>query len=169
MGKRVLVAARDLFFRSKLAAVVTGAGGEVVRDESACDLAVVELGGGDAEARIIALVGRGIPVLAFGSHVKADALRAARALGARAVPNSEIESALRARMTNPQDRLLLRKSPPYRRSALLIAAYCALGAAFVLALAGAGVYWAGGAAGLAVVLAIGAIAARGGGRQSPTG
>ena len=96
MGKRVLVATRDLIFRSKLGAVVTGAGGEVVRDESACDLAVLELGGSDAEARIRALVERGVPVLAFGSHVKADELRAARALGARAVPNSEVESALRA-------------------------------------------------------------------------
>jgi len=35
-------------------------------------------------------------VLAFGSHVDAAALRAARDLGARAVPNSEIENALRA-------------------------------------------------------------------------
>jgi hypothetical protein len=34
-------------------------------------------------------------VLAFGSHVDAEALRAARAGGARAVPNSEVERALR--------------------------------------------------------------------------
>ncbi len=93
MGKRVLVVARDLFFRSKLAAVVAAAGGEVVGDK--CDLAVIELGGEDVEARITAMVEQGIPVLAFGSHVKPEALRAARALGATAVPNSELEKALR--------------------------------------------------------------------------
>jgi hypothetical protein len=95
MSKRVLVAARDLFFRSKLQALVQQAGGEVTHEEP-CDVAVVELGRAGAEDRIRELVGRGIPVLAFGSHVNADELRAARALGARAVPNSEIESALRA-------------------------------------------------------------------------
>jgi hypothetical protein len=96
MGKRVLVVARDLFFRSKLAAVVTAAGGEVVRDDAACEVAVVELGDAAAEGRIRALVARGVPVLAFGSHVKAEELRAARALGATAVPNSEVEATLRA-------------------------------------------------------------------------
>lgn len=95
MGKRVLVVARDLFFRSKLQALVQTAGGEVTREEP-CDVAVVELGRAGAEDRIRELVGRGIPVLAFGSHVNADELRSARALGVRAVPNSEVESALRA-------------------------------------------------------------------------
>ena len=95
---RVLLATRDLFFRSKLGAVVQAAGAEDVRDESACDLAVIELGGLDAEARIRGLVARGIPVLAFGSHVKADALRAAREAGATAVPNSEVERALAERI-----------------------------------------------------------------------
>ena len=42
------------------------------------------------------LVARAIPVLAFGSHIDAAALRAARDLGARAVPNSEVENSLRA-------------------------------------------------------------------------
>jgi hypothetical protein len=96
MGKRVLVVARDLFFRSKLVAVVTAAGGEVVREDGECDVAVVELGGPDAEGRVRALVSRGVRVLAFGSHVKADELRVARGWGATAVPNSEIERALRA-------------------------------------------------------------------------
>jgi hypothetical protein len=95
MGKRVLVAARDLFFRSKLQGVVQAAGAELTREEP-CDLAVLELGAAGVADRIRDLVGRGVPVLAFGSHVKADELRAARGLGARAVPNSEIESALRA-------------------------------------------------------------------------
>jgi hypothetical protein len=95
MGKRVFIGARDLFFRAKLQSLVQAAGGETTRD-APFDLAVVELGGAGSNERISELVGRGVPVLAFGSHVKADELRAARALGARAVPNSEIEAALRA-------------------------------------------------------------------------
>jgi hypothetical protein len=95
---RVLLATRDLFFRSKLGAVVQAAGGELTRDEAACDVAVIELGGLDAEERIRGLVARGIHVLAFGSHVEADALRAAREAGATAVPNSEVERALAERI-----------------------------------------------------------------------
>ena len=95
MPKRVLVECRDLFFRGKLQEVVRGAGAEPTREEP-CDLAIIELGQSTAAARIRELVQRGIPVLAFGSHVDAAALRAARDLGARAVPNSEIEDALRA-------------------------------------------------------------------------
>jgi hypothetical protein len=49
-----------------------------------------------AEARVRGLVGRGVPVVAFGSHVKAEDLRAARGWGATAVPNSEVERVLRA-------------------------------------------------------------------------
>lgn len=94
---RVLLATRDLLFRSKLGAVVQTAGGELTRDEGVCELAVIELGG-DAEQRIRAFVARGIPVLAFGSHVNADALRAAREAGATAVPNSQVEQALAERI-----------------------------------------------------------------------
>lgn len=94
---RVLLATRDLLFRSKLGAVVQTAGGELTRDERVCDLAVIELGG-DAEQRIRALVARGIPVLAFGSHVNADALRAAREAGAAAVPNSQVVQVLAERI-----------------------------------------------------------------------
>ena len=93
--KRVLIESRDLFFRGKLQEVVRAAGAQTTRDEP-CDVAVVELGNPAAHARIRDLVQRGIPVLAFGSHVDAAALRAARDLGARAVPNSEIADALRA-------------------------------------------------------------------------
>ncbi len=93
--KRVLVDCRDLFFRGKLQAILTASGAEPAR-EAPYDLAVVELGKADDPQRISDLVGRGVPVLAFGSHVDAAALRAARDLGARAVPNSEIETALRA-------------------------------------------------------------------------
>lgn len=101
MGKRVLLETRDLMFRSKLGAVVTAAGGEITRDEGACDLAVVELGGASVEERIRALVDRGVDVLAFGSHVHAEVLRGARAAGAEAVPNSQVVEALRAVLTQP--------------------------------------------------------------------
>jgi len=74
--------------------VVAAAGGEVTRDAEPCDLAVLELGG-PAGDRIGELVRRGVPVLAFGSHVRADALRAAREAGATAVPNSQVEARLR--------------------------------------------------------------------------
>ncbi len=95
MPKRVLVECRDLFFRGKLQEIIRTAGAEPTREEP-LDLAVVELGQSTTAARIRELVQRGIQVLAFGSHVDAAALRAARDLGARAVPNSEIENSLRA-------------------------------------------------------------------------
>jgi hypothetical protein len=95
MAKRVLVECRDLFFRGKLQAILTASGAEPARAEP-YDLAVIELGRAGTPQRITELVARGVPVLAFGSHVDAAALRAARDLGARAVPNSEIETALRA-------------------------------------------------------------------------
>lgn len=94
MAKRVLVVARDLVFRAKLRAVVAAAGAETATDEGACDLAVVEIEAPQWEARIHGLVSRGVPVLAFGSHVHAAALRQARDAGARAVPNSQVEDAL---------------------------------------------------------------------------
>jgi len=64
MAKRVLVECRDLFFRGKLQEVVRTGGGEPVREEP-FELAVIELGRADGSARIIDLVARGIPVLAF--------------------------------------------------------------------------------------------------------
>jgi hypothetical protein len=95
MARRVLLATRDLLFRSKLGAVVAAAGAEVSRDEACCDVAVLELGGPEAPERIGELVRRGIPVLAYGSHVHVELLRAARAAGATAVPNSQVEERLR--------------------------------------------------------------------------
>jgi hypothetical protein len=47
------------------------------------------------EERVAEFVGRGVPVLAFGPHVRAEALRAARERGAVAVPNSKVEEVLR--------------------------------------------------------------------------
>jgi hypothetical protein len=95
MPRRVLLATRDLLFRSKLGAVVAAAGAEVSRDETACDLAVLELAGVGVMERIAELVRRGTPVLAYGSHVQGELLRAARVAGATAVPNSQVEDRLR--------------------------------------------------------------------------
>lgn len=93
----MLLVCRDLFFRGKLQEIVRAAGAEPVRDAAPpLDLAVIELGKNEVTDTIRDLVGQGIPVLAFGSHVDAAALRAAREAGARAVPNSQIEPELRA-------------------------------------------------------------------------
>ena len=100
MGKRVLLVTADLLFRSKLAGVVAAAGGEVTRDEAQCDLAVLELGGPAAD-RVVELVRRSVPVLAFGSHVRPGALRAAREAGATAVPNSEVVQHLMELLKTP--------------------------------------------------------------------
>ncbi|HWC73188.1 MAG TPA: hypothetical protein VG454_04555 [Gemmatimonadales bacterium] len=93
--KRVLVECRDLFFRGKIQEIVRRGGGEPVRD-APYELAVIELGAAGTPEHIGELIARGVPVLAFGSHVDVAALRAARDAGARAVPNSQIESELRA-------------------------------------------------------------------------
>ena len=93
--KRVLIECRDLFFRGKLQEIVRGAGCEPVR-EAPFAVAVLELSKPNVESRIRELDQLGVPVLTFGSHVDAAALRAARDLGARAVPNSQIEAELRA-------------------------------------------------------------------------
>ena len=107
MSKRVFLATRDLLFRSKLGAVVTAAGGEVSRDEKECDLVVLEVADPGAPERIAELVGRGIPVLAYGAHVRPELLRTAREAGALAVPNSQVEERLRELLT-PQGRSRLR-------------------------------------------------------------
>jgi len=73
---------------------VTAHGGELVRDASACDLAVVAVDAPDAVDRIRGWVAGGTRVLAYGAHVRADLLRAARDAGADAVPNSAVERRL---------------------------------------------------------------------------
>lgn len=98
--KRVLLVTRDLLFRSKLSAVTAAAGAEISRDETACDLGVIELGDPETIERVAELVRRGIPVLAYGAHVRPDLLRAARDAGALAVPNSQAEARLRALLTS---------------------------------------------------------------------
>ena len=95
MAKKVLVVARDMVFRAKLRGVIASAAGELASDEASCDLAVVEIEAANWDIRIRKIVARGTPVLAFGSHVRVDLLQAAREAGARAVPNSQVESALR--------------------------------------------------------------------------
>ena len=72
------------------------AGGEVVADAADCDLAVVDVEPPDAVDRIRGFVAGGVPVLAYGPHVRAELLRAARDAGATAVPNSQVERELRA-------------------------------------------------------------------------
>lgn len=85
-------------FSGKLRVVVSAAGAELTRDAGLADVLVVELESDQWEDRVRAGVARGIPVLAFGSHVDVERLRAARALGAEAVPNSQIEARLGAQL-----------------------------------------------------------------------
>lgn len=94
MPRRVCLMTRDLLFRAKLGGVVATAGAVVTRDAAACDLAVIEIESTNWENEIRGFQARGVPVLAFGSHVHAERLRLARALGAVAVPNSEAEHRL---------------------------------------------------------------------------
>ena len=100
VDRSVLILARDLFFRAKLEAVARAAGAEPVSRGSA-SLAVVELSGDASLQRVRQLVAAGVGVLAFGSHVHADLLRAAREAGAETVPNSQVEEALRRRLSLP--------------------------------------------------------------------
>ena len=96
MTRRVFLATKDLLFRSKLGAAVARGGGEVVKDSAGCELAVVDIEIPGAVDRIRGFVTNGTPVLAYGSHVLVDLLRAAREAGATAVPNSEVERQLLA-------------------------------------------------------------------------
>jgi hypothetical protein len=91
---KVLLATRDLIFRSKLGAVVRELG-EMARDEASSDVVVLDVEAPGAVERIRGLALQGIAVLAFGPHVRAELLRAARDAGATAVPNSQVEERLR--------------------------------------------------------------------------
>lgn len=94
MPEPVYLLTRDLVFRSKLGAIVTRAGRTTVREAAACGLGVVDLSVGDWEVVVRELRARAVPVLAFGPHVESGSLRRARALGAEAVPNSQVERRL---------------------------------------------------------------------------
>jgi hypothetical protein len=78
-------------------------GADLAADATAADVAVVELSDVHAPERIRELTQRGVRVLAFGQHDRADLLREAREAGAEAVPNSLVENRLRAllREANP--------------------------------------------------------------------
>lgn len=89
------LATGDLLFRAKLRAVVEAVGGELA-DAEAADLAVVDLGAPGWEGAVGRAVSHGVPVIAYGPHVRADLLRAARERGAVAVPNSQVQEALHA-------------------------------------------------------------------------
>ncbi len=102
MAKRVFIGTRDLLFRAKLAGVVTAGGDAVTRDGADCDLAIIEAELAGATEQIRELVARGVTVLAYGSHVRAELLRAAREAGATAVPNSAVEAKLRELLTGPR-------------------------------------------------------------------
>jgi hypothetical protein len=92
--RAVLLLTRDLFFRAKLEALVELSGHTAVRSGGA-PYAVVELGAVTLE-QVRELVAGGTRVVAFGSHVGAQELRDARDAGAQAVPNSQVEAAVRA-------------------------------------------------------------------------
>jgi hypothetical protein len=92
--RKALVVTKDLFFRAKLTAALEQSGFSVSLCGSA-PVAVIELGTPNASARIERLVADGTQVVAFGSHLNTDGLKAARAAGAMAVPNSEIERVIR--------------------------------------------------------------------------
>jgi tRNA A58 N-methylase Trm61 len=92
---RVLLTTRDLLFRSRLGAVVRERSGDLARDERSSDLVVLDVEAPGAVERIQGLVERGVAVLAYGPHVRAELLRAAREAGATAVPNSQVEQQLR--------------------------------------------------------------------------
>ena len=95
--RAVLLRTRDLFFRARLEGVIRAAGHTPVA-AGAAGLAVVELADDASLERVCALVADGTAVVAFGAHVRADLLRAARAAGADAVANSAIEAWLRRRL-----------------------------------------------------------------------
>ncbi len=95
MPQRVFVETRDLLFRAKLRSAAESAGAEVVRDAAGCDVAVLDAQSAAVTDRIRNLAATGVRVLAYGSHVDAESLRAAREAGAVAVPNSQVETRLR--------------------------------------------------------------------------
>ena len=90
----MLIVARDLFFRAKLEGLAQALGLQSVRQDPA-DLVVVEIKDENSVAQLEEWTRSGTAVIAFASHVQAQLLRAARQAGATAVPNSEVENAVR--------------------------------------------------------------------------
>lgn len=91
--RQVQVVTRDLVFRSKVQGVLRELGWRTT--PGVAQRAVIELGDAAALERVRTLCASGVMVIAFGPHVDAERLRAAREAGAIAVPNSRLEDTLR--------------------------------------------------------------------------
>ncbi|HTR19775.1 MAG TPA: hypothetical protein VMH88_02885 [Gemmatimonadales bacterium] len=102
MPNRVYLSTKDLYFKAKLREVAAQLGADLASEAAAGDVAVVELDDVHAPERIRELTHRGVRVLAFGQHERADLLREAREAGAEAVPNSLVENRLRALLRGDQ-------------------------------------------------------------------
>jgi hypothetical protein len=94
--RQVLVLTADLMFRAKLMELLRGAGYEPLLRGTAPH-ALVELSGESDVRRVQELVKSGTAVVAFAAHVRPSLLKAAKAAGAEAVPNSRIEATVRER------------------------------------------------------------------------
>jgi hypothetical protein len=92
--RTVSVRCGDLVFRARLEAVVRSSGATPVPADVSAELVVVELINDDRVQVCADLVSRGARVLAFGPHVEARRLRAARAAGATVVTNAEVHARL---------------------------------------------------------------------------
>ena len=90
-ASRVVAFVPDLMDRSKVAAATEGrvrfvtSPAELVEAAAAADLVVVDLGRPAVLGVLAAVVGTGVAVVAFGSHVDGETLAAARAAGCRDV------------------------------------------------------------------------------------
>jgi hypothetical protein len=91
--RRVLLVTKDLVFRGKLGAVAESVGWAVASGGVA-PVVLIELREPTDLKSVERHVAAGARVFAFGSHVEPGLLRDARALGATAVPNSEIATTL---------------------------------------------------------------------------
>jgi hypothetical protein len=89
---RVALLCPDLLFGSKVTGALTAAGHEVVpyTEGVEADLLVLDLTA-DADDRLAAVHGAGLPTLAFYAHVEQDVRRSAEAAGVeRVVPRSRM-------------------------------------------------------------------------------
>ncbi len=93
--RSVAVYVRDLMFRAKIEVHAARLGFRTVPAIPA-SCAVVALGNPQQVVLVRRLCEAGTPVLAFGPHVDAASLRAAREAGATAVPNSRLDAELAA-------------------------------------------------------------------------
>lgn len=97
--RRVRLVTRDLFFRARVEGQLTALGWEPVRHDA--PHAVIEVTDDPDLETVRAAVATGGRVVAFGSHVRAELLRAAREAGAVAVPNSQLDATLATVFADP--------------------------------------------------------------------